>query len=44
MPADVVVAWGIADFKSHADFEAAKHRADVAMYECKSQRKMVPVG
>ena len=43
-PTDVVVAWGIADFKSHADFDAAKHRADVAMYDCKSKRKLVAVG
>ena len=43
-PTDVVVAWGTADFTSVAEFEAAKHRADVAMYACKSQRKSVAVG
>ena len=43
-PTDVAVAWGIADFNSHTDFDAAKHRADVAMYDCKSKRKLVTVG
>ena len=43
-PVDVVVAWGSADFQSHADFDAAYHAADAAMYEHKSQRKTVAVG
>ena len=42
-PADVTVAWGIADFQSHAEFEPARHQADVAMYDCKSKRKTVAV-
>ena len=44
IPVDVVVAWGMSDFQSHTDFDNAKHRADLAMYECKSKRKMVAVG
>lgn len=40
---DVVVAWGTSEFHSHADFDPATHRADVAMYECKSRRKTATV-
>jgi diguanylate cyclase (GGDEF)-like protein len=43
-PTDVVIAWGMADFETHAEFENAFARADAAMYECKSKRKTVPVG
>ncbi len=42
-PTDVVVAWGMADFETHAGFTDAFARADAAMYECKSKRKAVPV-
>jgi diguanylate cyclase (GGDEF)-like protein len=42
-PVDVVVAWGMADFDSQADFFPALARADAAMYECKSKRKTVAV-
>jgi diguanylate cyclase (GGDEF)-like protein len=43
-PTDVVVSWGTADFNSPGDFDLAHHRADAAMYECKSRRKAVTVG
>lgn len=40
-PVDVVVAWGMADFESHAEFAEALGRADAAMYACKQKRKTV---
>ena len=40
---DVVVAWGMADFETHADFTNACARADTAMYTCKEKRKTVAV-
>ena len=43
-PTDVVVSWGTSDFQSFAEFDLAHHRADAAMYECKSRRKSVAVG
>lgn len=43
-PTDIVVAWGIADFESHAGFAEATARADAAMYECKARRKTTTVG
>lgn len=44
-PVDVVIAWGMADFETLAEFEPAIARADQAMYECKQQRKApTPVG
>jgi len=42
-PTDVVIAWGTSDFQSFAEFDLANHRADAAMYECKSRRKAVAV-
>jgi diguanylate cyclase len=43
-PTDVVVSWGTSEFQSFAEFDLAHHRADAAMYECKSRRKSVAVG
>jgi hypothetical protein len=40
----VVIAWGMSDFETHAEFADALARADAAMYECKSRRKAVTVG
>jgi diguanylate cyclase len=39
-PVDVVIAWGMADFPTHADFAVAHATADAAMYVCKEQRKV----
>lgn len=36
---DLVIAWGMADFETPNDFDAAVARADQAMYACKAQRK-----
>ncbi|MFO0799240.1 MAG: GGDEF domain-containing protein [Gemmataceae bacterium] len=38
-PVDLVVAWGLADFGSPAEFPAALARADQAMYAEKARRK-----
>jgi diguanylate cyclase (GGDEF)-like protein len=38
-PADLVIAWGLADFDSHAGFEDARKRAEAAMHRCKTARK-----
>jgi diguanylate cyclase (GGDEF)-like protein len=38
-PLDLVVAWGMADYESYAEFEGALARADAAMYACKARRK-----
>lgn len=43
-PVDVIVAWGMADFETFAEFDDAKARADAAMYACKSRRKAVAMG
>jgi diguanylate cyclase (GGDEF)-like protein len=36
---DLVVAWGLADFKAASEIAAAIDRADQAMYACKDRRK-----
>lgn len=38
-PTDLVIAWGMSDFDTAADFPAAVARADQAMYACKARRK-----
>lgn len=38
-PVDLVIAWGLADFDSPAEFPDAYQRADAAMFRCKSARK-----
>ncbi len=43
-PVDVIIAWGMADFDTHADFNEALSRADAAMYACKVRRKTAVVG
>jgi len=40
---DLVIAWGMADFDTAADFVAAASRADQAMYACKAERKKAQV-
>jgi diguanylate cyclase (GGDEF)-like protein len=43
-PVDLVIAWGLADFDRHAEFDDACSRADAAMYACKVQRKAAVAG
>jgi diguanylate cyclase (GGDEF)-like protein len=40
---DLVIAWGMADFDTAADFAVAASHADQAMYACKAQRKKAQV-
>jgi diguanylate cyclase (GGDEF)-like protein len=37
---DLIIAWGMADFDTAAEFPGAVTQADQAMYACKAQRKI----